>query len=754
MWMEPPHGGSAVVESRAVLPDSLEPECFFGRIEEFRRLDREARLLARGSGRSRVLCARPGSGKTELLRQWHSRVFHEGHIFPFWHSLPREIGDTADLAFGFVASLALQALAFKRRDPGLLVRTLTNEQLAGALRSTWGAAGVMLAESLLEPGRRGSHPGALAKAALVPHRLAALSGTRVLCLIDDIGNLAAARQEVLWPEAATGSPIAPAIFTLDDESLMPQIFGPAGSSLVALDPLPPLSNEAASRLARHLSQSAGLDLDEQSLAALAAESAGSPFYLGALVRALVERPGGDLVEVARASAAALCHGELARYWIDRLAFAIPERRTRATALEILAFCIREGNASPAAGQLADLMLKPGPDVESALAGLMRAGVVRVDFNRIMVDGDPVFRDVVQALYRREFGRVAPAAIAASLASDKVLGPQSVQRRRRRESLHRAIGDLLGAWDGQKVPAHLFSAAASGVLHEGTGAEDVVADRGGAAGLVTLPRIISVAAGRIGGDESLPGVELDALGWALHTDAESSDAAVVWAIRLLPGGSGSADQLTRFDRDVAALQAAGELPEAQPVRWALLESPLDGDGEMAAARLRLLTSTRPQFEALAKLIGVSTVLPLQDPVTSAGPELELEMVIPRAADIELVAARALEQLAEHLSIDAAVTGRLKVALVEACINAFEHGGSRDGRVRLMFTVAGRRLAMRVENRGRPLAGLPAPAAPGREAGGRGWGLTLIRELVDEVTLEPREDGVCLLMVTYLDRGKHG
>jgi anti-sigma regulatory factor (Ser/Thr protein kinase) len=76
------------------------------------------------------------------------------------------------------------------------------------------------------------------------------------------------------------------------------------------------------------------------------------------------------------------------------------------------------------------------------------------------------------------------------------------------------------------------------------------------------------------------------------------------------------------------------------------------------------------------------------------------------------------------------------------------------VRLVFSVAGGRLQMRVENRGRPLAALPSPAAAGREARGRGWGLTLIRELVDEVALEPREDGVSLLMVKHLGRVEHG
>ena len=120
-----------------------------------------------------------------------------------------------------------------------------------------------------------------------------------------------------------------------------------------------------------------------------------------------------------------------------------------------------------------------------------------------------------------------------------------------------------------------------------------------------------------------------------------------------------------------------------------------------------------------------------------------MVIPRAADAELVAARALEQLAENLGMSQEDSGRLKTALVEACINAFEHSGDRDGRVRLWFAAAGGRLVVRVENRGRSLASLPAPAAGGAPRR-RGWGLTLMRQLLDEVRIEPREDGVSLVL----------
>jgi anti-sigma regulatory factor (Ser/Thr protein kinase) len=386
------------------------------------------------------------------------------------------------------------------------------------------------------------------------------------------------------------------------------------------------------------------------------------------------------------------------------------------------------------------MIKPEAAVETALAGLSRAGVVRLGCTSVVVDEDPVLRDVIQALYRREFGRMTPTAVAATLAAEKVRTAPSVRRRLWKETVRGSLRVILGAWAGQQVPSNLFDARA----HRDPRDSD----------LITLPQVVSVASGHVGNGVSLPGLEVDALAWALRAEAGTRDADVSWVARILPGGRGGSEQLAKFDRDVAALQMAGELPATRVVRWAILEAPLDGDGDLTAARLRISTSTWPQLEALAKLLGVAPSPPPPTPVAEAEPALEIEMVIPRVADVELVAARALEQLAENLAIDAVVTGRLKVAVVEACINAFEHAGSADGRVRLVFSVSGERLLMRVENRGRPLAALPSPAAAGRQAGGRGWGLTLIRELVDEVALEPREDGVSLIMVKHLGRGAHG
>lgn len=742
-----------MADDGAVLPGSLDPECFFGRSAELRLLRRDARSAARGMGRSRALCARAGSGKSELLRQWHGRLFREGEILPFWYRVPPGAWDAPDAGTGFAAAFALQALAFRRRDPGLLARPLPAAELVEGLRSTWGAGGALVAEALAPRGGGPERGEVLTAMAQLPHRFASLTGTRALCLIDDADRLADGGPGRLWPEEATASTVAPALFGVEDER-QPRLFcGSSAAALVTIERLGPLGGDAAARMARHLARTAGLELDEQSIAALVAESAGNPFYLGALVRELAGWPGTGALDVARACAASLCDGELARFWSERLADAIPDRRSRATALEILAFCLREGEGSPDAGRLPALMLKPEGEIDAALAGLDRAGVVRIACNRIAVDEDPVFRDVVAALYRREFGRVAPDALVAALAAEKARGAPARRRQLRREQLRRALRDILAAWSGQQAPANLFDAAAFRAAGGGADAPRAdVAEGGG--GVTRLPHVIAVTSGRVGSALSLPGLEVDALAWGVRAAPAGQQTDIAWIARWLAGGPGGAEQLAQLDRDVAALQAVGELPPSRVVRWALLENPLDAAGEQAAAQLRIATSERAQLEALARLVGVAAALPPPEAADAGGATLELEMVIPRAADVELVAARALEQLAENLAVDALVIGRLKMALVEACVNAFEHSGARDGRVRLVFSVAGSRLLIRVENRGRPLAALPAPARVGRESGGRGWGLTLIRELVDEVALEPREDGVSLVMVKRLGGEEHG
>ena len=97
--------------------------------------------------------------------------------------------------------------------------------------------------------------------------------------------------------------------------------------------------------------------------------------------------------------------------------------------------------------------------------------------------------------------------------------------------------------------------------------------------------------------------------------------------------------------------------------------------------------------------------------------------------------------------------LRIAVSEACTNAVEASpaAGSSGRVVLRCMVDDARLEVRIEGVSGPLAGDEAPAAPGAggaEAGLRaeqGWGLQLIRALVDAVEFTSNGSGSAVRLI---------
>ncbi len=135
-------------------------------------------------------------------------------------------------------------------------------------------------------------------------------------------------------------------------------------------------------------------------------------------------------------------------------------------------------------------------------------------------------------------------------------------------------------------------------------------------------------------------------------------------------------------------------------------------------------------------------------------LKYEISVPMSADAELVAARAVEQIAANMRFDTRAIQQIRLALIEACINAMEHSDSDERTVHLTMMAQRDRLLVLVRDFGRgfdPLA-VPEPMIQqklSRMGNKRGWGLMLIRRMMDEVVYEDVEVGTSLRMVKYLD-----
>jgi serine/threonine-protein kinase RsbW len=132
-----------------------------------------------------------------------------------------------------------------------------------------------------------------------------------------------------------------------------------------------------------------------------------------------------------------------------------------------------------------------------------------------------------------------------------------------------------------------------------------------------------------------------------------------------------------------------------------------------------------------------------------------MVIPMGADTELIAAQTVEQIARRINFGPEAINQIKTALVEACINAAEHSLSPDRKIYQRFRLESDKLVVIVSSRGV----VPAkPADPDDESTAhdrsenrksrRGWGLKLIKTLMDEVEFERVDDGTQLRMTKYV------
>jgi serine/threonine-protein kinase RsbW len=132
--------------------------------------------------------------------------------------------------------------------------------------------------------------------------------------------------------------------------------------------------------------------------------------------------------------------------------------------------------------------------------------------------------------------------------------------------------------------------------------------------------------------------------------------------------------------------------------------------------------------------------------------EFLMVVPMGEDNELIAAHTAEQIAKRLTFKPEAINQIKTAVVEACINASEHSFSPDRKIYQRFRVESDRLVVTISSRGVVPTNLngasPRPDTTEAAEERRGWGLKLIRTLMDEVEFERVDDGTSLRMTKYI------
>jgi len=130
------------------------------------------------------------------------------------------------------------------------------------------------------------------------------------------------------------------------------------------------------------------------------------------------------------------------------------------------------------------------------------------------------------------------------------------------------------------------------------------------------------------------------------------------------------------------------------------------------------------------------------------EDEVTLTIPMRPDMELKVTHIASSVAEAMRLDKDKIDEIKLALIEACLNAIEHSKSKDKKVHIKFKMTGDRLEIIIKDYG---VGFdpskikePKIEEKLKSLSKRGWGLKIMRSLMDSVVINSHKGGTKIVM----------
>jgi serine/threonine-protein kinase RsbW len=138
--------------------------------------------------------------------------------------------------------------------------------------------------------------------------------------------------------------------------------------------------------------------------------------------------------------------------------------------------------------------------------------------------------------------------------------------------------------------------------------------------------------------------------------------------------------------------------------------------------------------------------------SEGVLREVTLALPMVPEMEIEASKTATAIAESIRMSPDRIDEVRMAVVEACINALEHSRASDREVFVTFQVLGEgdpeKLRIMVHDNGIGFAPddveLPTMESKLKAMRKRGWGLKIIKGLMDEVEIRSGAEGTTVVM----------
>ena len=716
---------------------------FVGRDDELNRITRQALPLLDKPGL--ILLAAPNTGASELLRQSYDELFRRrGGSIPIHFEFNHGEAPAAAAARYF-ETLLRQFVAYRRVDSALASASATLREIEElALPGDFELVTDLIER--FERERTLSNEQDFVRFCFNICRR--LKGVQVFLLLDAVELAGSPNAERILDtvlrtlfDRSNGSFVLAGLRRHLAPAIHADEYARGDREVMKLDRL---AEESAQTLLDHSAQRHNIEINEPTRDLIVQQLDGSPRFINRLLRAAQETNTSltSFLNCQRLYVDELMGGAFARHYSRIVDEAAVEPQARKTLIRLL---YESGESEAKQPSLWVWKKRLGVEMgefQRMIDLLHVHELVNSSGSHVEVNKEcTVWADYLRARYRLDVGGEARSSVVAdALLATIRRAPQAMARKYRREAAL-GIRDLISRFDCQEVPASLFDYDRFAAAHKGSDHAQIESALEAETELIRLPQIIYTADCSAFTSLVKCDAERCAVGYGFEGADYTEEAETVWLAAEIESKLEASRELTETWHGLLSHLAREQgLPRARV--WLIAPEGFSSEACAYLSKHHAYGSSRQQIEMLA--VRVKSVLKNASGVAGE----EYEVVIPMGEANELIAANAVEQIARRLNFRPDAINRMKTAVVEACINAAEHSLSPDRKIYQRIRVEDDKLIISIASRGVAAKFADEPASPpdnGKTR--RGWGLKLIRTLMDEVAFERVDDGTQLSMVKY-------
>jgi len=719
---------------------TVNAEDFVGRTHELDALQRHAR--GETESRGLLLLSAPAAGASELLKQTYDRLFREqSETIPFYFTVKDSDATARNFAARFLQSFVAQSIAFRYREPKIFDVSPDLRELAKLAAD----ADAYWIDRLIACQNEGAPTDdrAFVRSCLSAPLRAAAHGANSFVMIDDLHEADFSFEEINFieelKEIFSRSTVP---FVLAGRRRFLLNAAQTGNAKLAeseILQIEPLDFSGAGLLAENLAGEYELEINEQTRDLIARQTGGKPAFIKFLFQSASKRQLNldSFQTVEQIYTDELFGGRTGKFYDSIFQKIAPNVGSQKNIIELLYDALFDANEKTPLDSWQKRLGLSDEKFNRAMRFLNAHEIVRLSSNLVEAASEnEILSDYVRARYRLEIAAESRASVVGEMLSDFLKRAPQTMAKFYRQSLSINLREILSVFNCQEMPTSLldYSIFKNRRADEAKTPESEIET-------IRLPQIIYTArtVAFYPAISQVTDETRSAVAFGFEERAYTDEGETVWIAAEIDSKLEASKETAEFWCDRLEMVAL-TCDFTKYKIWLVAPEGFAPEAIEVLRQRNAFGSSRKQVEQLKKFLDAGN----SDGEKPAANEYEI--IVPMGEDTELIAAGAVEEIARRHRFEPKAINQIKTALVEACINATEHSLSPDRKIYQKFSVEADKIVMTISNRGLRLTDVKSEEVKPIE-GRRGWGLKLMRTLMDEVKIEQVDDGTRISMTKY-------